>query len=312
MPEGSDERKEAGERSGTARKITFYLPGMFHYHGLKGKYPGVSVTGSRCTLQCDHCRAGLLKGMIAAEDPRSLLEVCIRLKARGHHGVLLSGGSDRQGRIPWKPFLPAIEKIKSETGLYISVHSGLVDDETARGLKAAGVDQALIDVVGDDETYRRVCHVPFGVDRIRASMEAMRRADLALAPHIVCGLDGGKMGSEERAVRMIATVGAEQVVVVSLMPSPGTPFHRVSTPSAEEVARIISCARELMPDVRISLGCARKRGDTAMELSAIDAGVDRMALPSEEAVAHARRRGLRISYQRTCCSVSLDLSRDAW
>ena len=45
-----------------------------------------------------------------------------------------------------------------------------------------------------------------------------------------------------------------------------------------------------------------------MERLAIDAGVNRMALPSDEAVSHARSYGLEVRYQATCCSVSKDLS----
>jgi hypothetical protein len=41
---------------------------------------------------------------------------------------------------------------------------------------------------------------------------------------------------------------------------------------------------------------------------AIDAGVNRVALPSDEAVEHARGYGLEIRFQATCCSVSEDLS----
>ncbi|MFC1819597.1 hypothetical protein ACFLZG_00730, partial [Thermodesulfobacteriota bacterium] len=70
--------------------------------------------------------------------------------------------------------------------------------------------------------------------------------------------------------------------------------------------------RLTMPDVKISLGCARKRGDIRLEVLAIDAGVNSMALPSEEALEHAKRCGLEVRYQRTCCSVSRDLSRDKW
>lgn len=36
------------------RRITFYLPGMFRVDGMTGKYPALSITGSRCALQCGH------------------------------------------------------------------------------------------------------------------------------------------------------------------------------------------------------------------------------------------------------------------
>jgi len=78
------------------------------------------------------------------------------------------------------------------------------------------------------------------------------------------------------------------------------------------VADIIAEARFKMTGTKISLGCARQRGNSRLEVLAVDAGVNRMALPSEEAIARAMDYGLDIKYQRTCCSVSQDLSGSSW
>jgi uncharacterized radical SAM superfamily protein len=294
------------------KEITFYLPGMFTFNGLAGRYPGLSITGKHCDLQCDHCRGLLLRHMIPAETPAALAERCLQLAARGNQGVLISGGCDDRGRLPWNAFLPAIRDVRAQTDLYISVHCGLLDDRTARELKIAGVDQALIDVIGDDTTYRRVCHVPFGVSAIERSLDSLNRSTIPVVPHIVCGLDYGRMGGERAALERIARFHVEQVVVVSLMPARGTPMWGVETPTAEAVAEIIADARLRLPETKIALGCARERGNTRMDRLAVDAGVNRMALPSEEAVERAKDYGLKIRYQRTCCSVSRDFSADTW
>jgi uncharacterized radical SAM superfamily protein len=214
--------------------------------------------------------------------------------------------------LPWGDFIPAIAKIKRETGLYISIHSGLMDDETALSLRQAGVDQALIDVIGDDETYRKIYHVPFGVSRIEASLKAAEEANLPVVPHVVCGLYYGGIRGERQAIEMISRFRIKQVVVVSLMRIPGTPLWKVEEPKSEEIAEMIAEARFKVPEAEISLGCARQRGNNHLELLAIDAGVNRMALPSEEAVRRAQDYGLEIRYQRTCCSVSEDFSADQW
>ncbi len=294
------------------KRITFFLPGIFCYNGIFGRYPAISITGSQCALQCDHCKGKILETMISAMTPNLLIEKCVRLAERGNHGVLISGGCDKKGRLPWEKFIQAIKKVKALTSLYISVHSGLIDDETALRLKEAGVDQALIDVIGDDDTYRDIYHVDFGVSEIMSSMESLQKANLPIIPHIVCGLHYGKIKGEKKAVEMIAQFDVEQVVIVSLMRIPGTPVETVNTPSAEEVAEIIAETRLKFPRTQISLGCARERGNTRMELLAIDAGVNRMVIPSEEAIRRAEDYGLAIRYQRTCCSVSKDFSGQEW
>ena len=295
--ENTDTRQNAGT-------ITFYIPGMVRVNGMAGKYQAVSITGDRCALQCDHCRGKLLMSMTHAENGKDLMDRCIQLKKNGMHGVLISGGCDQYGRLPWDRFIPAIEKVKEKTGLYISVHSGLVNRQTAIDLKTAGVDQALIDVVGDDATYRKICHVDFGVSRITDTLEALAEAGLDIVPHIVCGLHFGLIKGESAAIKSLAQFPLRQIVIVSLMKIPGTPGMNFRLPSAEDVAQVITEARVVLPNVLISLGCARERGNREMELQAINAGVNRMALPSDEVLEYCRRLGFNMKFQSTCCSVS--------
>ena len=314
MPNLTDTLKQAREMSWKrlGKQITYYLPGMFSYNGLSGKYPAISITGSRCALQCDHCQAKTLEPMISATTPEILRNRCMDLAEKGTLGVLISGGCDSQGRLPWKTYVPAIREIKQETDLYISVHCGLVDDETADSLKRAGVNQALIDVIGDDKTYRHICHVPFGVERIDASLGSLQKAGLPVVPHIVCGLNYGNIIGERAAIQMISRYPVEHLVMVSLMRIPGTPAWDAAPLDETTIADLIAEARFRMPSVIISLGCARERGNSRMEVLAIDAGVNRMALPSEEAIQRAKAYGLEIRYQKTCCSLSQDFSNQAW
>jgi uncharacterized radical SAM superfamily protein len=82
------------------KQITFYIPGMFFCNGIKGKYPGISITGNQCSLSCDHCGALILETMIPTETPEELLKKCIQLEKKGNYGVLLSGGCTNKGKLP--------------------------------------------------------------------------------------------------------------------------------------------------------------------------------------------------------------------
>lgn len=314
MKDLGERLKEARETSWSnlGKKITFFLPGMFVYDGITGRYPALSLTAGQCALRCDHCRAKILQPMIPAAEKDDLLKACLALERKGNLGVLISGGCDEQGRLPWDRVMPAIREIKRRSGLYISIHSGLMDEETALRLKEAGVDQALIDVIGDDETYRSVYHVDFGIDRIESSMAAMQRAGLPMAPHVVCGLYRGKIKGEKRAIDIISRFDVEQVVIVSLMKTPGTPSWDWPEPEDRDIVEILLETRTKMPRTLISLGCARARGFDELAVLAVDAGVNRMALPPDEAVRRARDYGLEVRYQKTCCSVSADFSETRW
>jgi len=291
-------------RKNHGSNFTFYLPGMIRYGKMRGLYPALSLTGDRCQLLCEHCKGLLLKPMIKATDPESLITKCLKLAHSGHSGVLLSGGSDLEGRLPWKTFYQAIQKIKTEIDLFLSVHSGFLDFNTAVALKEAGVDQALIDVMGDEETAKKIYHLD-SLQKVITSLENLFKSGLDVVPHIVAGLMYGKIHGEYNALRIISRFKPSSIVMVVLMPLKGTPMSGVLPPSPIEIARLIATARLMMPHTPISLGCERPRNKEGhiMEELAIYAGATRMAVWSKKTIDLASNLGLNPLFQPTCCSV---------
>lgn len=287
------------------RRITFYLPGMIRYGSERGRYPAISITGDTCHLNCEHCKGGILKSMIFALTPEALVSGCLEISRQKNVGCLLTGGCDENGSLPWGPFIEAITEVKRRTHLWISIHSGLIDFETAKRLKGAGVDQALIEVIGDKETLRDVYHLEVGVEAVERSLNALFSAGLELVPHVVVGLYYGRIRGEFRALEIIRRFNPKQMAIVSLMPLAGTPMKGVRPPAPEEIAGLMATARLQMPNTMISLGCARSRGKDSgqIECYAVDAGVNRMAIPSDSALERARYYGLEVAFYRTCCSV---------
>ncbi len=286
------------------KKITFYHPGMFWYQGSWGDYPALSITGDRCSLQCDHCQGKILESMIPVNDAEDLVKKCLRLEKNGSRGCLISGGSNADGSLPWNDVLKGIETIKEKTRLHISVHSGIIDLSLAKQLKNVGVDQALIDVVGDDDTFRSISHCDFGVERIEETLHALKMADIPIVPHIVIGLNYGRISGEYQAIELMKQLKPDVLTFVSLMPLKGTAMEDVTPPSAERIAHIIATARLKLPDTVFSLGCARQRSNIAIELYALDGGINRMALPSDETIMKAKAYELSIQWNKTCCSVN--------
>ena len=98
---------------------------MYVRDGVQGQYPALSITGADCRQQCAHCGGKLLLNMPDVSSPQRLLQKCRDLMAQGAQGVLLSGGCNGRGQVPWQDFTDTIAAIKQETGLYISVHCGM-------------------------------------------------------------------------------------------------------------------------------------------------------------------------------------------
>jgi uncharacterized radical SAM superfamily protein len=286
------------------KRLVCYIPGMFTYFKEKGRYPAISLTGKDCQLDCDHCGGKLLEPMIEAKEPGKLLEICKKLEADGNTGVLISGGCDSSGKLPWNNFIDSIKTIKNETGLKVSVHTGLLDNETALALKDAGVDQALFDVLWSEELLSKVYHLNVGFDKIVETMDAITNAGLDFIPHVVVGLMYGKIDGELKALEMISKYHPKLVVIVALMDLEDTKMIDVPPPTPEEIARIIAEARLMMADTEISLGCARPRKhQPEIDKLAIEAGINRIAIPTEQGLARAKELGLEIEMIKTCCSL---------
>ena len=268
------------------------------------RFVAISLTGRACALRCEHCQGQLLESMYPAPTPQALRDLADELVARGCQGVLLSGGADRQGQVPLDGHLEAIAYLKAR-GLKVIVHTGLVDKATARGLKTAGVDQVLVDVIGDEETIRQVYHLDKRPQDYAVTLSVLKEAGLAIAPHIVVGLHFGHIRGELTALEMITAADPEVIILVVLNPLPGTPMARFPAPSAEAVSRLAAVTRILNPERPISLGCARPPGPTKArtERLSIAAGINALAYPSETSIDYACSLSLKVEWAEMCCSL---------
>jgi hypothetical protein len=285
------------------KEITFYYPGMYVYNGERGSYPAVSITGKFCELKCNHCNGKLLENMIPALNQQSLIDVCKKIEEDGNEGVLITGGCSLNGSLPWKEFAPAIKFVKENFNLFVSVHTGIISPDDVKRLKEAKIDQALIDVIGDDNTIKRVYRLDFGVEEIENSLKALKDENIPTIPHIVVGLDYGKVIGEYNAIKIVKDFEPETLVFVSLTPLSGTNMKNVKPPDAEEIAILMAKARLEMPKTQISLGCIRERGNRRIDVLAVECGANKIAVPSDQAINKAKEFGLKINWRKTCCSL---------
>ncbi len=272
-------------------------------------FPTISITGDSCKLCCKHCARHYLKGMSSCTTPEALLERCLEMHSKGVKGVLLSGGYNEEGYVPFEPFLGAIGKIKKRTGMFISAHTGLVPEELARKMGKAGIDLADFDMIGDDSTIELVLGIEKSVDDYRRSMKWLDRHLPYVVPHICVGLHAGELRGEFRALEIASEISPPLVVLLVLTPTHGTAFGGLAPPSPEDFEKVAIEARLRFPDAQLSLGCMRPRDSLRLkiELAALRSGVDRIELPAAQTIEAARSMGLKIRQLPACCSVPADV-----
>ncbi|MHB0878622.1 MAG: radical SAM protein, partial [Anaerolineae bacterium] len=235
----------------------------------------VSVTGRQCALNCAHCGGHYLEGM------RPLDEV----QETAATSLLISGGCDRRGRVPVAEHLEALTPLIA--GRRTNWHLGLVGGDEVEALQPL-LDVVSFDFVGDDETLRQVYGLEVGADEYERCFAMLSRRT-RVVPHVTIGLRGGHLGHEMPALERLSAYPLETLVLLVLVPTPGTRYADVEPPPLPEVARLLAEARLRFPATSLQLGCMRPKGEyrQALDQLAVRAGLNVIVNPAREARALA-------------------------
>ena len=293
-------------------EITFYGPGLkphstSEFSGSMKEFVSISVTGNNCALNCEHCNTKMLDNMLdLLTFDGSLFDMAKSLQKKGAKGILVSGGSDIRNQVPLLSHIDDMKRIRAELGMVIRVHPGLPNEETCDALADVRVDGVMLDIIGDQETITDVYHLDAKPSDYEAVLERLQHHKIPAIPHIVLGHYFGKMNGEWAALDMIKKYPPKILVLVILLPLTGTGMEGVIPPSMEEIGGFFETARLSLPSTPILLGCARPLGNMKIDIdkSAINAGLNGIAFPSEGIVGYAQEKGLEPSFINACCGVT--------
>jgi uncharacterized radical SAM superfamily protein len=249
----------------------------------------LSLTGAHCALDCAHCGGHYLAGM------RPIWEA----EPDGATSCLISGGCDPSGRVPVTAHLDRVRAWRQ--GRTMNWHVGFVS-ETEMATIAPLVDVVSFDFVGDEATIHEVYGIDRTVDDYAETYRLLRRYARTL-PHVTIGLRGGVLGHELPAFERLQELGADGLVILVFMPTPGTRYADRQPPPVEAVADLLVEARLRFPDVPLYLGCMRPKGRYRDELDplAVRAGFNVVVSPSRPARQLADDLGLATRRLRECC-----------
>ncbi|WP_006786083.1 radical SAM protein [Thiorhodospira sibirica] len=295
--------------------INFYTPTFKAYQtseisacSNKNAWPAISITGADCKLQCDHCKAQILKPMIPARTPEVLWQVVNEIVAKGAQGMLLTGGSNHRNEVEYAPYYATLRRIKDSFPEFrIGVHAALVDAQAAQALEDCGIDVAMMDVIGAQDTITQVYHLRRTVEDFEQTLENLVNTRMRVVPHIVIGLHYGALLGEWAALEMLTRHLPDAVVLVVVMPF-YAPGHRpFKVPDPHEVGAFFLKARQQLASIPLLLGCARPPGEAKLYMDgyAVMAGLDGIAHPAEGMVALAKGLGREVKITPACCSMSL-------
>jgi hypothetical protein len=174
-------------------------------------------------------------------------------------------------------------------------------------MEDSGIDAAMMDVIGSQDTITQVYHLRRTVDDFEKTLEYLVSTKLKVVPHIVLGLHYGHLLGEWNALEIIQRHKPQAVVLVVVMPFYAPENRPFVTPDSKEVGRFFMDARAALPDVPLLLGCARPPGKVKVEIDsyAVMAGLNGLAHPSDGMVELAVRLERDVRVTPACCSIAI-------
>ncbi len=263
------------------------------------KWRAVSVTGRWCELMCKHCYGVLLEYM----ERLTSLGDAMRLVREGIKGVLISGGCDKRGRVPFERSLSAL-KLLRDSGVELYAHTGLLDRASASIASDLGFRVCMFDVF-TPLTAKLVRNLDgFTLRDLGSCLELCKEMGLRCAPHIVIGELCGKPSGELELIDFLSSYDIEQVNLVVFTPLPGTPFEECDPPPYDYIIKVLRRAREILSKSALALGCMKPSWGRyrLLELEAIEMGFDAIAAPNMDTLARCRVLGINV-IEVGCCSM---------
>lgn len=188
-------------------------------------------------------REKLLEGAAQAAE-RNAGTYCLVISARG----------------PSENEMKAVEsivpQIKAKHDLKICACLGLLDDDQARRLKAAGVDRVNHNLNSSPDFYSRICTTHSYQDRIE-TLNSIRRAGLEICSGGIIGMGE----TEEDVVEMALELRAQGVASIPLNflnPIDGTPLAGQDDLTPQYCLRALAMFRFVNPDCEIRIAGGRE------------------------------------------------------
>ena len=159
-----------------------------------------------------------------------------------------------------------IKEINSKVGISLECSLGFLTNEQARQLKLLNVKRYNHNLETSRTKFPEICTTHTFEDRIK-TLQIARRAGLELCTGGIIGL-GETSKQREEFVLEIAELNPEEVTINLLVPFPGTPLEFQIPLELEEILRVFSVLRFLLPKsiIKISGGREVNLNDDGKEL----------------------------------------------
>ena len=238
----------------------------------------LSIKTGGCPEDCAYCsQSAWYETPVEAQPLLSVEEVRERAERAQRLGATrFCMGAAWRGPRDGPQFDQVLEMVRavSQLGMEVCVTLGMLSDEQARRLRAAGLTAYNHNLDTSRRFYPQIISTRTYDDRL-ATLRAVQRAGIA----VCCGGILGLGETEEDRLMLLAELTAldpppESVPINCLMPSTGTPLAQAPPVDSLQLVRLIATARITFPAARVRLSAGRDRMSRELQVLCFLAGAN--------------------------------------
>jgi biotin synthase len=213
-----------------------------------------------CPEDCAYCvQAKTSKADIDAYPAKEEEEILSEAKSAYEAGayrycMVFSGRGPRPKRV--EQLATIIRKIKQTYPIQVCLSAGLMDDESAKQLKEAGLDRMNHNLNTSEANYPNICTTHTFQDR-KNTLMAAKKHNLEICSGMIVGLGETPVDVIEVA-KTLREMKSKSIPINFFIPIEGTQLEPTNTLSPEYALRVISLFRFLNPDAEIRMAAGRE------------------------------------------------------
>ncbi len=219
-----------------------------------------NVQNGLCSEDCGYCaQSRSSKAKISTyplKTKKEIMEEAHQAYQKGafRHCMVFSGRQTSQNHIE---FISQIAKeLKEKYPMEICVSSGILNEESARALKDAGVDRINHNINTSAHHYPHICTTHFYEDRIR-TIKIAKQAGLQVCSGIIIGMGESAHDIIDMAWTL-SKLGADSIPVNFLIPIDGISLKTTQNLTPEYCLRVLCLIRFLNPKVDLRIAAGRE------------------------------------------------------
>ncbi|MTT31171.1 biotin synthase BioB [Terrilactibacillus sp. BCM23-1] len=232
-----------------------------HYYGNNVKLNMIiNAKSGRCVENCGYCSQSIYANT-QIENYSLVNEETILKGARkakednvGTYCIVMSGRKASPREI--RAVCSAVEKIKDEMNLKVCACLGLINEEQAKELKAAGVDRFNHNINTSEAHHDQITTTHHYQDRVN-TIEAVKKAHISPCSGIICGMGESKEDLIDMAFAL-KSLDADSIPVNFLHAIPGTKLENMDDLTPNKCLKILALFRYINPKKEIRLSGGRE------------------------------------------------------